>query len=260
MFLSSDPSSIVEFSDVMYKNVDFAAAIYNALGPDGILTTQMGDTDTIDELPDSIMINDQVVTFLHHLWRVGFESLVDYTDDLHGRFTEPWKYVTAMKSFSTRSKWFTNEADLTLKIAQRAVSTNTGESPFRYFDGATMMSKKFAGVIEERLFCSQNPKPRACVRREKSLEPRFIPVSAMEVKERLVNAELKVAVVAKEKVEPGSILRPEICTDSVYVAPNTVRLASDMESLGSLSHTFPLKDFLRERGWVVNTYVRRMRF
>lgn len=254
LLIFSDPSSIVEFSDILYNNLDFATSIYNALTPKGILTIQIGEADEVGELPDSIMINDQVLSLVNHLGEVGFQSVVWYSEEMHGRFSEPWAYVSVFKDFSTRADWFTNEAKVNLKMRRRSVPTITGESPFRVFDGATMMSYKFAHTVEEVMFCSREPQPEVC--RAHKLADQTENVLLPSMLDLVEGPNGRQRLVAKERVEAGSVLSSLECVESLYAGPDTLEVVSKMAAQNSTPYLPMLnKDFLGGLGWTVSSYV-----
>jgi hypothetical protein len=123
------------------------------------------------------------VTAVNLLERVGFESIHAYEevsghcrpflssfnctefslDQSHCGFMSPWTYIVAFKSFSTRKRWYANSAEINLAIQKRSVRTHSGTSPFRIFDGSTMVSYQMPPKALETVFCRQEPTPETCL-------------------------------------------------------------------------------------------------
>jgi hypothetical protein len=70
--------------------------------------------------------------------------------------------MVGFKQRASRSNWFANEALVELKIRERVVQTRSGESPLRYFDGATMKSYRFPKKPTEDEFCRKVPVAESC--------------------------------------------------------------------------------------------------
>jgi hypothetical protein len=70
--------------------------------------------------------------------------------------------MVGFKQRASQSNWFANEASVDLKIRERVVQTRSGESPLRYFDGATMKSYRFPMKPIEDAFCLKDPIPESC--------------------------------------------------------------------------------------------------
>ena len=81
---------------------------------------------------------------------------------IHSGFTEPWLLLVAGKSRKSKSNWYASEAEINYKIKQRSVITKDGESPFLYFDGATMMNYRYPPKPSELVFCRIDPLPVGC--------------------------------------------------------------------------------------------------
>ena len=70
-----DPDSIVEFSDLLYNNTDFATALSKALSHNGILVSQVGECEETSEPPVTAGIVDHSEDFLKTLKRLNFKAV-----------------------------------------------------------------------------------------------------------------------------------------------------------------------------------------
>jgi hypothetical protein len=139
---SRDPNSVVVFSDLLYNNDDLVDAFSRALGDDGIFIAQVGELESVDDPPESVYPDNHFVS--------------DYAES-HGRLVESWSFVLAMKNSESRASWFLSEAEMNIRIAQRAMPTRSGDVPFLFFDGATMAQYQFAPRVVEDVWCRDKP-------------------------------------------------------------------------------------------------------
>jgi spermidine synthase len=156
-----DPSTVVAFSDVLYKSNDLLQSLYNSLNPNGLFIIQCGPSSFLDEAPATHQRDDQVLSLLKNFEAAGFESLHVY-DEAHGGFESPWTFFAVMKNRESRDSWFQNEAEVDRRIRTRAIRTNDNGSPFRFFDGSTMMEWKHPNRIAAEVFCRLHPTPLSC--------------------------------------------------------------------------------------------------
>ena len=156
-----DPDSIVEFSDLLYNNTDFVMALLNALSHDGILVSQVGECEETSEPPVTAGVIDHSEDFLKTLKRLHFESVKEY-NEAHGGFKEVWSFLIAFSDASLKSNFYANEAEFELKLKKRTLPTRSGKSPFRYFDGPTMMTYQFPCRLTEEQYCLAVPSPPLC--------------------------------------------------------------------------------------------------
>jgi hypothetical protein len=160
--LYSDPSSVVEFSDVLYDNDVLIRSLWNALGEDGILVAQVGESELTRQAGAQYTNRKAEFVFTEKLKRQGFSKIEDYSD-FHGGFMGIWKYKIAMKSLSSFCMWHYNQAQLALEIQSRTMEMVGGlESPFRYFDSATMVEYQYPSRAIEDVFCRSVPLPPMC--------------------------------------------------------------------------------------------------
>jgi spermidine synthase len=156
-----DPSTVVAFSDVLYKSNDLVKSLYNSLNPNGLFIIQCGPSPSLDEAPATHQRDDQVLSLLKNFESGGFDGLHAY-DEAHGGFESPWTFFAVMKNRESRDSWFRNEAEVEWKIRKRAMRTSDNESPFRFFDGSTMMEWKNPNRIAAEVYCRLQPTPLSC--------------------------------------------------------------------------------------------------
>ncbi|KAL7562643.1 hypothetical protein ACA910_015384 [Epithemia clementina (nom. ined.)] len=172
-----DPSSSVEFSDILYSDEVFVTSLANALTDQGVMVVQIGegpsfsDLEDIDSIPETADPNIHktknptgvlISRFEAILKLGGIVGIKSYSES-HGEFLGPWEFRLAFKSHATITKFFSEPAAIDLAIAQRAIDTKSGQHIFRYFDGPTMASIQFPSGIDEEYFCDyQAVRPLSC--------------------------------------------------------------------------------------------------
>ena len=83
-------------------------------------------------------------------------------DEIHSGFGDPWSTLVAFKDSQTRQNWYRNAAEVELQLRKRILSTKTGGSPLRYFDGATIGSYQVPASAFETIYCRQQDAPTEC--------------------------------------------------------------------------------------------------
>ena len=204
-------------------------ALSEALGEDGIFLAQVGETDEVGDSGEVWDTEDQMMSFRTGLKQAGFEDIIEYQES-HGRFFGPWSFLVAMKNKNTRSRWFSNEAQFNARIVERGVSTRNGESPFRFFDGATMMGYQQPPRVDEVTWCREVPKPHGC-NEQHGFDPakQNVPVSMLQ---SMMGRD---GVAATVDVKEGSYIGLEECVHGLHIPP-----AVD-KNLQLLNSKFPLQ-------------------
>jgi spermidine synthase len=73
-----DPSSVVEFSDLLYDNDKLMAAFSTALGEGGIFVVQVGESESPrDDRPSDFGKENRLLQFRQHLIDMGFLTIVE---------------------------------------------------------------------------------------------------------------------------------------------------------------------------------------
>jgi hypothetical protein len=224
----SDPSSVVEFSDFLYKNDKLMESFSNALGPNGILIAQVGESYGNDEIPGSYDATDSRSTFVEGLGRVGFSSIVSY-EEAHGRFATPWAFLLAMKNGDDRSRWYANEATWNSLIHRRILRTPDGDIPLSFFDSSAIMSYQFPTRFTERSWCLD--RPGECNEHKPFFDPDVpdIPISSFRISSSLIPNSGR-GVFANNNIPEGSFMSANECVQSMFVPSTTEELVKVMEA------------------------------
>jgi hypothetical protein len=226
--LSSDPSSVVEFSDVPYDSDVLLRSLWNALGEDGILIAQVGESELTGQAGAQYTNKKAEFAFTEKLKRQGFLKIEDYSD-FHGGFMGVRKYKIAMKNLSSFSMWHYNQAQLALAIQSRTMETvGDLESPFRYFDSATMAAYQYPSRAIEDVFCRSVPLPPMCEHGHGfDMERPNAHISSLEVKlSALPNAGR--GVFAKQDIAAGSSFAIDESVNDVLLMPETTYWINNM--------------------------------
>lgn len=156
-----DPDSKTPFSDVLYNNKEFTKALYDALTEDGIFILQTGMAADGKELPASYQETSYERILERNLEAEGFVRMYDYAD-AHGGFLDVWTFMIAFKSFTSERRWFANQAQVDMELHRRSMPTKSGDTPFLYFDGATMASFQLPSRVTSDFKCKMNVHPGYC--------------------------------------------------------------------------------------------------
>lgn len=225
-----DPSSAVAFSDILYDNDRFANAITAALTEDGIMVAQVGEEDDLDDPAKEYSKKKYEFKLMTHLQKHGFAAVKEYSEP-HGGFLGIWRFIIAFKERDSLVNWYANEAEIKLQLARRSMPTKSGETPFRYFDGATMMTYQFASRVNEEVFCRSQPQPDLCAQKH-GLDPQIenIPISALEVKTSLIPNAGR-GVFFKEVASKGTYIASDQLVHSILVPPLAFWYATSIRKL-----------------------------
>ena len=68
----------------------------------------------------------------------------------------------AGRSQKAKQNWYASEAAVNYKMKERSVRTVDGMSPFKHFDGATMMGFRYPTKAAEVVYCRNDPLPDGC--------------------------------------------------------------------------------------------------
>jgi hypothetical protein len=178
-FFFSDPSSVVDFSDVLYDNDEFAAALYNGLTAEGVLVAQAGEAAYACD--SGLEHGSAQEIFITHLENQGFEASTSY-NEAHGGFLSPWSYLIFFKDVYGRELWHSNDANVNLQIRKRMLPTISGESPLKFFDGASQKSYKYPSRIIETVYCRMVENKKECSM-GRGLDPELpnLSISSLEI-------------------------------------------------------------------------------
>jgi hypothetical protein len=222
-----DPSSLVDFSDVLYNDDDLISAFYNALRKDGILLSQTGNEESIKDAARSLSAHKPLEEFTNQLERVGFKAVKEYSEG-HVGCMEPWHFIIAFKDMLSKVQWFSNEAELSLKLKTSSVPTVDGKSPFYFFDAATMMTYQYPSRIIEEVFCRKDPEPEGCdMGHGYETEIPNIPITSFDVRQSTVEGAGR-GVYFKEDFPDHSYLAIDSSSYHMFIPPITNRIVKSM--------------------------------
>jgi len=244
--ISRDPSTVVEFSDFLYKNNAFLQSFSNALGDSGILVAQVGSSEVFNA----------AIPFTDGLDAAGFESVVGF-EEAHGRFEGgAWSFIVAMKDWDTRANWFRNPAEWNTQIGPRLLRTKNGELPLRYFDEASVVNSRSPSRSVEDTWCRKYPKE---CKGGHGFDPELvnIPVSSFEVKPSVI-AKGGRGVFAKELIPKGAVIGLEECVDGMHVDSKTFQVLEEAGNLfrdASKFWSVVYDGYIDGYGWMGHEYV-----
>lgn len=155
-----DPQVQKDFVDTLYTGG--AATVSHGLAPNGILVAQVGEADTIHSPSSEFSVDKTRLKFIDNLVALGVNAVREY-EESHSGFFSPWSFVVAFKEPGSLSEWFSNSAEIDLKMRKRTMDAMGGGSLFRHFDGATMESFRFPSKGCEVSFCRTHASSRECV-------------------------------------------------------------------------------------------------
>lgn len=155
-----------------------------------------------------------------------------YVSQSHCDFEAPWTYVCAFKSYKSRQRWYSNAAEVDLRLQKRGVRTKSGKSPFQYFDGATMLSYQMPSRVIETVFCRQQPMPDECYVDgfEWLFDPDVanIPAHSFEVKQSGSGKDSGRGVFTKVDILEESYLAAESTVHLIEFMPSTATLIREI--------------------------------
>jgi hypothetical protein len=110
-------------------------------------------------------------------------------------------------------------------MQRRSVPTLSGEPPFVYFDGATMVSYQYPTKNSEVVFCRRQPMPDGCeVGHGFDLDRVNIPIDALEVKKSTLGENVGRGVFATMDIPKLSYVGLEKLVQIVYIDPSAYAL------------------------------------
>lgn len=139
--------------------------------------------------------------------------------------------MIGFKSYNTRTRWYANAAAVDLEVQKRSVPTKSGASPFRYFDGSTMVAYQLPHRTVADVFCRRQPTPEECLGMYQ-LDPANpnVPETSFEVKKSEVGDGAGRGLFSKVDIPEGAYLCSETSMYSVNFMPSTVSLIEDLNN------------------------------
>lgn len=117
-----------------------------------------------------------------------------------------------------------------MEMLKRGVMTKSGDSPFRYFDGSTMVSYQVPHRSMETVFCRRNPMPKECEKGMYDYDPAIpnVPASSFEVRKSAVSSDTGWGIFTNVDIPNHAYLSAETNVQSVSFMPSTVSLIDDI--------------------------------
>lgn len=206
----------------MYDDAGLARSLFNALTKEGIFISQVGEDDNPDDPGAHYTRKIAEHALVEHLKQEGFERIEDYAE-AHGGFMSVWKFKIAFKGDHVIERWHNNQATVDLELHDREMETVDGvQTPFRFFDGATMMTYQYPSRINQEIFCRDTPTPQLCEKGHGwDPERHNAHIQTLEVKQsNIPNAGR--GVFAKERIPKGSYIAIDEGSHNILFMPSTV--------------------------------------
>lgn len=238
MCVHSDPGGNVAFSDMLFNNPAFANSLYSSLNDGGVFIAQTGVASNLDDASALNSRNKNGFLFKTRLEEAGFETIKEYEDG-HGGILGVWSFFVAFVNDETKTRWYANEAEVNLAIRKRARPTTSGESPFVYFDGATMQMYQYPSRADEVVFCRTKPDAFGCDRTH-GVDPRLqdTPLENVVVMESIIE-DTAFGIFAKVDIPKGSHLAVRERTKDIFISPSTYSLIYKfMNHPAGVEHSF----------------------
>jgi len=186
------------------------------------MAVQLGEAGQIDFMSDLHLNDGLIAQFIEGLEAANFVSMHDY-EEMHGRLDVAWRFATVLKQYEARSRWYADEAEVSLSISKRIHQTLDGKPPLAHFDGATMMTYTYPSRVVELRYCSVNPEkcgPQDVFNRDvidhpiESFEVRSIPGVGR-------------GVFAKHDIKKGDYCSLQDCVHQMFIPPLASALLED---------------------------------
>jgi len=217
---------IITSKSFLLQDNRMLVSLYNSLDSLGVISIPTGRIGKPTDHPNS---PTQYLreNFLKTAEEAGFESIKSFNEG-SSQLNHQQNFLVLVKDPTSRAAWYSDEAEVNLRMREQSAETKSGRLPFQYFDGATKMSYKFPSRLEEDLYCRRFPKPKVC--RKHGYDPELVdyPASDLEVKHTGVGEKAGRGLFSKVHIPKGAIVGLADCVHSMYVSPSTNALMQDM--------------------------------
>jgi len=217
---------------LVHREKKLVTLLHSALRESAVVCLPAGRAGSLGDSP-YIRKHGLQEAFLDQVIESGFENVVTFTK-AHSHSRSPSRFLVLITDHKLRANWFLNEAEVNLRILKRAVETSDGASPFRYFDGATMMSYKFPSRIDEEMYCRRDPE--RCFGHGFDPERDHFTSSMFHVKQSKAGGNSGRGTFANQRVPAGSYIGLDDCVNGLYVAPWTSDILDDVFELRGLPY------------------------
>jgi len=142
--------------EMMLNRQSILDQLYNTLSYNGVISVNIaGSTKVVESMTKSGITPTRKLLqnrFARELKNLGFVESFEY-DEYKIGFPETRSYVIAFKDTKTSKNWNTNQAETEIKLRNRIVRNQSGQSSLEVFDAATMASySKFTTVSQQNDF------------------------------------------------------------------------------------------------------------
>jgi hypothetical protein len=249
-----DPSSLVGFSDVLYGNLALTQSMRNSLTDQGILIAQVGAADVVYDAGKEFNAEVAATSKMRQLFlEVGFVHSLQYSE-LHCGFLAPWAFlISFLDTTETKTRWYSNAATIDLELSKRAVSTISGDFPFKYFDGATMATYQYPSRPDQNVYCRSFPNSTGCPTAEDQTEH---PVPGLSLTGTGLHDETFSGLCFQESVQGLSIMPSTAKIISALSDTATSRLSGIESAIASFGFGH---DLFGSTGYMVNPSIVRHR-
>ena len=196
----------------------------NAIAAGGMLVMQTGEAGE-DEVNEAEMtIIDMFVNFENLVHANGAISWKSYVEE-HGQLGSPWEFGIAFKDNQSKVNYYSDPAMIDLIMTKRAVRTNSKQSPFRYFDGASMSFYQYPTRSVADDFCSTRTAVLCAPGQGFDPEITNIPASSLGMD---MSPNEGQGLVSSEKASIGSYFQIEERVHSLLVMPRVYSIIQSM--------------------------------
>ena len=180
------------------------------------LTLNLGETASSYKYP-----NFRYTGVINELENAGYKSIHVYED-------VNFLFLSAFMSQSTRADWYSNEAELNIRLHQRIRKNN---KPLHHFDAATMMRYQMPSAVVETAYCrgAEGAKAKEC-EDFRGINPKWsnTPVSGLSVRQSQMGEHSGRGLFANIDIEQGQCIGLEKDRFSYFFAPSTHQIIEEM--------------------------------
>jgi len=200
-----------------FKAATDFSSYFNCLNDDGVLVL---NTDTIITHKDPALgigrlnVLGRVMDFLGE---VGYESVHLYQDESSSNDFGAHSFLVALKSAESRADWYSNEAEVNIRLHQRI-----GRSESLEFDSPTMLKYQTPPKAVETVFCldDSNVKAEECGIRGFDPEVVNVPYSDLSVGKSTMGEYSGRGIFAKTDIPKGRAVGMEKSWLSYFIYPS----------------------------------------
>jgi spermidine synthase len=157
-----DPEENLEFVKDFYVDDAFISAMLASMSETGVLVIQIGTAPELsDPKPDVGMYQVREKLFNLFESHSGVAAMFVYEEPKSG-FLEPHSFLVVCKETTCRNRWLSRSDYIDYEIYKRIISTNSGNSALRFYDGAVQHIYQATPKAWETVYCRREPTPFEC--------------------------------------------------------------------------------------------------